>query len=45
MHIDEWLNGTDEWLNEHYPNAFVTTDKTGEIIVCLGVDANGKAFY
>jgi hypothetical protein len=31
-----------EWLNKHYPNAVWFTDRTGEIIICLGINTSGE---
>ena len=38
MIATEWQ---DQWIAENYPNAMFVIDKSGELIVCLGVNEDG----
>lgn len=37
---------TDQWIAENYPNAmFLVEQATGEIVICLGENEEGKVTY
>lgn len=37
---------TDQWIAENYPNAmFLIEHSTGEVVICLGMDEDGKVAY
>jgi hypothetical protein len=37
---------TDQWIAENYPNAmFLVEHRTGEIVICLGMNVDMEAAY
>jgi len=37
---------SDQWIAENYPDSFAFIEEnTGEIVICLGVDEDGKSVF
>jgi hypothetical protein len=37
---------TDQWIAENYPNSYVLVEEsTGEIVICLGENEEGRPTY